>query len=104
MIFNVLYGDDLCRCPFPCCLFGAIFQAPVYDKQSNEEDDGELFNIILFFYVVLCQVSFRTINCLPQYESDMFSGVFLNEKKRHALYAWSSKVYETLIDLLPLLP
>ena len=38
-VFKALCGDDVCRCFFPLQPFQCVFQAPVDDEQSDEEDD-----------------------------------------------------------------
>ena len=38
-VFKALCGDDICRCFFPLLPFQCVFQVPVDDEQSVEEDD-----------------------------------------------------------------
>ena len=38
-VFKVLCGVDICRCPFLLLPFQCVFQAPIDDEQSVEEDD-----------------------------------------------------------------
>ena len=38
-VIKALYGNGVCRCSFPFLLFQCIFEVPVDDEQSVEEDD-----------------------------------------------------------------
>ena len=54
-VFKALCGDGVCKCSFSLLPLQCIFQAPVDDEQS-EEDQRSLRCIFFYFYVVLCQV------------------------------------------------
>jgi len=65
VVFKALCGDDAYRCLFLLLSFQCIFQAPVDDKQSDEEDDQRTLWYIFIFFILPCvKLSFYcTTNC-----------------------------------------
>ena len=62
-VFKALCGDGVCRCPFPLLPLQCIFQAPVDDEQS-EEDQRSLRCIFFIFMSSCVKLSFHcTISC-----------------------------------------
>ena len=83
-VFKALCGNGVCRCPFPLLPLQCIFQAPVDDEQSEEEDDQRSLRCNFFIFMSsFVKLSFHcTISCFSWYESDMrhLFGVFLKKK------------------------
>ena len=63
--WKFLYGDSICRCPFSFLLFQCIFQTPVDDEQSIEEDDQRTLRCNFIFFMSSCVKLFFycTTNC-----------------------------------------
>jgi len=57
-VFKVSCGDGVCRCLFLLLPFQCVFQAPVDDEQSDEEDDQRTLRCNFIF---LCRL---VSNCL----------------------------------------
>ena len=64
-VFKALCGDGVCRCSFLLLSFQCVFQTPVDDKQSVEEDDQRALRCIFIFFMSSCvKLSFYyTTNC-----------------------------------------
>ena len=64
-VFKALCGDSVCKCPFFLLPFQCVFQAPVGDEQSDEEDDQRTLRCNFIFFMSSCvKLSFYcTINC-----------------------------------------
>jgi hypothetical protein len=52
VVFKILAGDNVCTCPFTCCLSSAI------DDQLEKKDDLELSNVIIFLRVFVSGCSY----------------------------------------------
>ena len=66
-VFKVLCGDGVYRCSFPLLPFQCIFQAPVDDEQSEEDDDQRSLQCNFIFFMSPCvKLSFHcTTNYFP---------------------------------------
>ena len=53
-VFKALCGDDVCRCPFQLLHFQCVFQGPVDDEQSDEEDDQRTLRCNFIFFMSSC--------------------------------------------------
>ena len=84
-VFKALCGDDVCRCSFLLLPLQCIFQVPVVDEQSNEEDDQKLFDVILFSlgrFVLSCPSFVLPIIFLDMNKiSDIFLMSFSKKKR-----------------------
>ena len=64
-VFKALCRDGICRCLFPLLFFQCVFQAPVDDEHSVEEDDQRALRCNFIFFMSFCvKLSFYCItNC-----------------------------------------
>ena len=53
-VFKALCGDDVCRCTFQLLPFQCVFQGPVDDEQSDEEDDQRTLRCNFIFFMSSC--------------------------------------------------
>ena len=61
-VFKVLCGDGVCRCSFFLLPFQCVFQAPIDDEQSVEEDDQRALRCNFIFFMPSCvKLSFYCI-------------------------------------------
>ena len=64
-VFKALCGDDVCMCSFFLLPFQCVFQAPIDDEQSVEEDDQRALRCNFIFFMSFCVklFSFCNTNC-----------------------------------------
>ena len=66
-VFKAMCGDGVCRCSFPSLPSQCVFQAPVDDEQSVEEDDLRALRCNFIFFMSFCvKLSFY---CITNYFS-----------------------------------